>query len=245
MLRSCLLFALLAAATPSAGETTGPVLLHEAFEAVPAGTTLPAGWWSEGSKAVAAKDGQLVQDANPDGSGETSGNSVIWIGTEFAGDIRFEADVKVASAKGNVNDIVVFFLFSSPAGKALRETSAERVSAKQGLYTKHMNGYVFFFWGKGGVTTPANIRLRDCPGGKLLRETNAHSVTTGKTYRLAIEKQGTVLRLFADGVKCAEHDTSTDLSTNPDHAKGLIGLKTWNTELVWDNIRVTQIPTKP
>jgi len=53
------------------------------------------------------------------------------------------------------------------------------------------------------------------------------------------------LRFFADGVKCAEHDTSTDSAANPDHAKGLIGLKTWNTEPWRDNIRVTRIDTKP
>lgn len=86
------------------------------------------------------------------------------------------------------------------------------------------------------MSTPANIRLRDCPGGHLLLEMDKHAVVTGQTYRIAIEKQGEVLRLFVDGEKLAEHHVGTDEVANPVHAKGLIGLKTWNTELRWDNL---------
>jgi hypothetical protein len=233
----------LAAATGTAlgnpAEPAAPVLVHEDFSALAVGQELPEGWWAEGSEAVAVRDGALVQNANPE-AGAQNANSVVWIGDEVEGDIRFEADVTAVSAKGNVNDVVVFFLFSDPSGKPLRDTRQQRASGKQDLYTKALNGYVLFYWGKGGVTTPANIRLRDCPGGHLLLETNKHAVETGTTYRLAIEKQGPVLRLFVDGEKLAEHRVDTDEVANPVHAKGLIGLKTWNTELRWDNIRITR-----
>jgi len=187
------------------------------------------------------REGALIQNANPE-HGASAANSVIWMGTEFEGDIRFEANVTVLSAKGDVNDVVVFFLFADPSGKPLRDTREQRVSGKQGLYTKSLNGYVIFYWGKKGVTTPANIRFRDCPGGHLLLETDEHHIKTGRRYHLTIEKQGTLLRLIVDGKNLAEHDLSKDEVGTPIHAEGLIGLKTWNTELRWDNIRITRAP---
>lgn len=218
----------------------GFLMMAETFDHLPADSVLPPGWWCEGSSEFGVKNGQLWQNANPE-AGASIINSVIWIDKIFEGDIRFEADVQVISAKGNVNDVVIFFMFSDPNGKSIDETRSERVSARQNLYTDTMNGYVFFFWGKDGVTTPANIRFRDCPGGHLLLETNAYEIETGKTYRLAIEKVGSILRLFVDGQKCAEHDAGTDDRSHPIHDSGLIGLKTWQTELLWDNIQVTQI----
>jgi hypothetical protein len=216
-----------------------PVLLQEDFGALPASATLPEGWWAEGSSMVAVKDGALVQNADPE-AGATNPNSVVWIGQEFEGDIRFEADVTVLSAKGKVNDVVIFFLFSDPTGKPLHATREQRASGKQDLYTKDLGGYALFYWGKKGVTTPANIRLRDCPGEHLLLEANKHSIETARTYHVAVEKQGTMLRLLVDGQKLVEHELDKDEVANPVHAKGLIGLKTWNTSLRWDNIRVSR-----
>ena len=225
----------------SAAEPAGQVLLQEDFGNTPAGGALPDGWWAEGSDAVAVQDGALIQNANPD-NGATSADSVVWMGTEFQGDVRFDADVTVLSAKGNVNDVVVFFLFSDPSGKPLKGTREQRASGKQGLYTKALHGYVFFYWGKNGVTTPANIRFRDCPGAHLLVETDAHHVKAGQRYRLTIERKGTRLCLIVDGKKLAKHDLKPEQVGNPIHAKGLIGLKTWNTSLRWDNIRVSRVP---
>lgn len=222
---------------PEPAATEVEVLMRENFAALPAGAALPDGWWAEGSDTVAVRQGALVQNANPEAGGQ-SADSVVWIGNECEGDIRFEADVTVLSAKGNVNDVVVFLFFSDPSGNPLHSTRKQRVSGKQNLYTNLLHGYVFFYWGKGGVTTPANIRLRDCPGAHLLLETDKHTVETGHTYRIAVEKQGEILRFFVDGEKLAEHHVGTDEVANPVHAKGVIGLKTWNTELRWDNLRV-------
>jgi hypothetical protein len=219
-----------------------PVLLfEETFDAAPTGRGLPEGWWSEGGATVAAKHGLLVQNADPE-AGAASQNSVIWINQEFEGDIRFEADVKVLSAQGDVNDIVVFLLFSDPEGTPLYDTRRARASGQQGMYTAKLSGYVFFYWGKSGTTTPANIRFRECPGGQLLLERDAYSVEAGRAYRLAIEKQASVLRLYVDGKKLAEHDLSGDDWPKPIHQKGLIGLKTWRTQLAWDNVRIRRLP---
>jgi hypothetical protein len=217
------------------------VLFEESFDSRGSDSSLPKLWWAEGSKAVRLQDGRLLQDANPDDSGEDMANSVVWLNREFSGDIRLECDVHVNSAKGDVNDAVIFFLFSDPSGTPLHDTRASRASGKQSLYTDGMNGYVLFYWGKGGVTKPANIRLRDCPGAHLLLEEDAYEIETGKTYRLVVERVGSSLRLYSDGRKLADHDLSADEVANPIHSKGLIGFKTWNTELWWDNIKVTRV----
>ena len=248
MRRSWVMLGLLAVggwlAATRADEAADTVLLDESFEHVPADATLPAGWWSEGSERVAVSDGRLLQNANPEAGAENA-NSVVWCGQELAGDVRFETDVEVLSAKGNVNDVVVFFLFSDPDRTPLFETRNQRASGKQDLYTNRMNGYVFFYWGKGGVTTPANIRLRDCPASQLLLETDAYEVASHKVYHLAIEKRGPRLSLTVDGHLLCEHDVAADEVTSPEHVRGLIGLKTWNTSLAWDNLRVTQLQPGP
>jgi len=235
---SCLL-AVGGCLSAAADEPADKVLLEETFDQ----PGLPVGWWSEGSELVSVEDGRLVQNTDPE-AGATNPHSVLWIGQEFSGDLRFEADVEVMSAKGNVNDIVVFLLFSDPDGTPLYETREARASGQQPLYTNRLNGYVFFYWGKDGVTTPANIRLRDCPAGKLLLETDAYEVATQKVYHLAIEKRGSKLTLAVDGHQLCEHDVAADEVTNPSHVRGLIGLKTWNTSLRWDNLTVTQLATK-
>lgn len=224
-------------AATRAAEPAGTALLDESFAGAGA---LPSGWWSEGSELVTVQEGRLLQNTDP-GAGATNPHSVLWVGQEFAGDLRFEADVEVLSAKGNVNDVVVFFLFSDPDGTPLHETREARASGKQDLYTNRLNGYCFFYWGKGGVTQPANIRLRDCPAATLLLEADAYEILPRQVYHLAIEKRGTQLTLTVDGQLLAAHDVAADEVDNVVHERGLIGLKTWNTSLAWDNLKVTRL----
>jgi len=54
------------------------ILFEEDFNSYANGANLPAGFWSEGSKAVRIEKGRLRADANLDGSGENYGTSTIW-----------------------------------------------------------------------------------------------------------------------------------------------------------------------
>lgn len=212
------------------------VIFREDFNSYAEGTKLPAGWWHEGSKLVRIEKGRLHADANLDNNGEDHGASTIWLNRTFGGDIRVEFDAHVLASDGNKNNINFFFLFSDPSGTPLLQTKSERADGQYSKYHK-LNGYVFTFLANGDPND-ARFRMRDDPGFNLLQENFAYECKQNKTYHITITKKGNRITYAVDGIVYLD---KIDDTANPEHKSGIIGFRTWHTDLWWDNIEVTEL----
>ncbi|MBD3240832.1 MAG: DUF1961 family protein [Chitinivibrionales bacterium] len=198
---------------------------------------LPSGWWSEGSSKNGVKNGHLYLDANPDGDGETQDAGVIWCNTEFSGDLKIAYDVHIVSSKDNSNNMNLFMLFSDPSGASLYST---RESRADGLYRRYhdLNGYIAT-WVANGTPDNARFRLRDVPTFEnVLVDTNTFEAHAGKTYHVEVSRVGATITYRVDGQLMY---TAVDNGFNPIHDSGLLGFRTWQTELWWDNLRVYRL----
>jgi hypothetical protein len=212
------------------------VLFREDFESYADNSTLPAGWWHEGSKAVRIEEGHLRVDANLDNNGEDYGASTVWLDRTFGGDIRVEFDARVLASDGAKNNVNFFFLFGDPSGRPLMQTRNERADGQYGKYHT-LSGYVFTFLANG-EPEKARFRMRDDPGFHLLQENFAYECKQNKTYHIAVTKRGGRITYAVDG---AVYLDKIDDAANPEHTSGILGFRTWHTDLWWDNLKVTEL----
>jgi hypothetical protein len=212
------------------------VLFMEDFDSYSDGPKLPIGFWHEGSKAVRIENGRLHADANLDNNGEDYGASTIWLDKTFEGDICVEFDAHVLSSDGEKNNINFFFLFSDPSGRSLRQTMNKRADGQYGKYHK-LSGYVFTFLANGNPGN-ARFRMRDDPGFHLLQENFAYECKQNKTYHVTVSKERNRITYEVDGTVYMD---KVDDTANPEHKSGIIGFRTWHTELWWDNLKITEL----
>jgi hypothetical protein len=212
------------------------VLFEENFDSYGARSNLPAGWWSEGSKAVRIEKGRLRADANLDNNGEDYGTSTVWLDKIFSGDLRVEFEAHVVASEGDKNNINFFLLFSDPSGRPLQQTKDGRADGQYGKYHE-LNGYVITFLANGNPDK-ARFRFRDDPGFNLLQEEFTYECRQNKTYHIAITKKGNRITYAVDGAVCLD---KVDDTANPEHRSGILGFRTWHTDLWWDNLKVTQL----
>ncbi len=192
---------------------------------------LPQGWWSEGDEA-GIRDGRLHINAD---SGKFR-QSTIWLERAFSGDLRVEYNVCVLASTDVANNANFFFLYSDPSGRPLHESREVRADGKYARY-HDLNGYIFTNVADGNEV-PARIRFRDCPGFNLVAESYRHENKRGKVYHVTVEKRSDRFTYTVDGNTLLD---TVDNRFNPLHDKGLIGFRTWHTELWWDNFVVTQL----
>lgn len=198
-----------------------------------------ANWWTEGGERIAIEDGHLRMSAdNPKIKG--GGVATAWWKLPHAADFNLTLDAHVIPSSDDANNINLFFCYSDPGGKPLFETRESRSSADYGLY-HGLNGYIITFLndteGKGGRnpdgSAKARVRIRRNPGFQLLKETYVGQCRAGVTYHLAVSKRGGHLRFSADNQVLLEAD-----DPHPWQG-GLLGLRTYRTDLWWDNIQMT------
>ncbi len=154
----------------------------------------------------------------------------------FSGDLRVEYDACVLGSADVANNINFFFLYSYPSGVPLSES---RQSREDGRYAKYhgLNGYIFTNVANGNGM-PARFRFRDCPGFNLLTESHEYENRRHTVYHITIEKRGNHLTYDVDGRIVLN---ANDEQFGAVHDFGLIGFRTWHTELWWDNLVVTQL----
>ncbi|MCP5109924.1 MAG: hypothetical protein GY953_03720, partial [bacterium] len=218
----------------------GETLYEEAFD-YPDGD-LPDEWWGEGSTVRGVRDGRLYVNAAPKRGGKPVPQATLWLDREFSGDLQLDFDVHVVSADNWENNMNLFFLFSDPSGASLRSTMESRADASYSSYHS-MNGYIFTYLPSGppgsGGQAPARFRFRDLPGFENMLYANyAHEAGQGKTYRMTVRKIGARFLYSVDGRLLCDRE---DDDFNPLRERGRIGLRTWRTELWWDNIRVRRL----
>jgi hypothetical protein len=188
-------------------------------------------WWTEGGERVRVENGRLRMSAdNPKVPG--GGVATAWYRAPHPADFELELDAHVISSSLDANNINLFFNYSDPSGAPLEETRATRRYAEYALYHK-LSGYIVTFLNDPDAATgKARVRIRRNPGFHLLAETRAYHCRPGRTYRLKLAKQGGRIRFAVDGQELLE-------ATDPDPlGGGYFGLRTYRTDLWWDNIRL-------
>ncbi|MEL7585338.1 MAG: DUF1961 family protein [Prolixibacteraceae bacterium] len=192
---------------------------------------LPSVYWSEGCEGV-IRNGRLYIDADTVGSRA----STVWLNKEFSGDIHVEFDVQVVSSSDTANNINLFFMYSDPSGKSLRQSAPERQSGTYSLYHQ-LNGYIFTNVTNGNETK-VRYRFRDNPGFKLLDEAFTGENRVGETHHIKIIKKANRFQYWVDGEKILD---TVDDKHNPLYEHGIIGLRTWHTALSFDNLTVERL----
>lgn len=211
------------------------VLLHENFE------DGMDNWWVEGSEDVWVEDGRLHVNADPPRGSGRPHVATIWCHTPISGDVRISFDAHIISSSTHVNNINTWLFFSDPEGTPLYETRHERA---RGSLDRTMQGNVVTFLAddrtREDAEVPGNehlarIRIRHCPDYQLRGETYAYHCRAGHTYRIEIIRRGSFIELHVDGNYLLGVETAVAWE------EGLLGLRTYQTYLWWDNVRVTAL----
>jgi len=153
----------------------------------------------------------------------------------ISGDVKVSLDAHVLGSSAGVNNINLFLMYSDPSGKPLCETRDARASGGYDLYHP-LNGYIFTFLNADEEDKGrARFRMRRCPGFNLLTETFDYHCRQGVTYHLEITKRAGAITFGVDGGTYLEHEDPHPWN------EGILGLRTFKTDLWWDNIRVERI----
>jgi len=219
----------------SASDEEGRVILFEDF------SHGMDRWWVEGGERVWVENGRLRVDADP-GANARGHVATVWCKIPHPGDVRVDFDAHVISSSRDVNNINFFLCYSDPSGRPLFDTRRQRASGAYKLYHQ-LNGYIFTFLKDvkhaGGVypdgSAKARFRMRRCPGFRLMTETYAYHCEAGRTYHVTITKRGGELTYAVDGTVYMKQTDPQPLGG------GLLGLRTFRTDLWWDNIKVVAL----
>jgi hypothetical protein len=217
------------------------VLLDEDFGRYEEGS-LPDGWWVEGGEKVWVDGGRLRVKADPPGARDPGYVCTVWHRQPFAGNLRVEFDAQVIASSVNANNINFFLCYSDPKGVSLYETRGARADGGYGHY-HNLNGYIFTFLndadGEAGPApnggAQARFRMRRCPGFTLVDETYGHRCRRAVTYHAVITKRYGEISYAIDGQTYLRWTDPNPL------AEGLIGLRTFRTDLWWNDIRVVAL----
>jgi len=214
------------------------VLLSDDFSDCAEGGPPGDGWWVEGGQQVSVEDAHLRVRANPEGKHQPGFVCTVWHKTPIGGNVRVTCDTQVLASTIGANNINFFLFYSDPSGEPLYDTRNAREDAAYAHY-HNLNGYIFTFLNdyheEAGRDpdgeTYARFRMRRCPGFELMTETYASDCREGKTYHVCITRQDGLLSFAVDDTTYLEAEDPSPW------AEGLLGLRTFQTDLWWDNVR--------
>jgi len=213
---------------------TDEVLLFEDFSTCEEGGAPPGDWWVEGGEKVFIDDGHLRVKSNPPGGRDPGTVCTVWHRRVFSGDLRVEFDAHVIESAVHANNINFFLFYADPSGVSLFETRRDRAGAGYGLY-HDLNGYIITFLNDTEHQSgKARFRMRRCPGFRLVDEAYAYHCRKGQTYHVVVTRTDGRLTYAVDG------ETYVAWTDPEPLREGLIGLRTFRTDLWWDHIRVVR-----
>ncbi|MEX0329841.1 MAG: DUF1961 family protein, partial [Puniceicoccaceae bacterium] len=143
-----------------------------------------------------------------------------------------------------------FFLFRDRTGRTLYESRMDRLDGNYPRYhgredaDAELTGYIFTHLANGEPDNP-RYRLRDVPPfDPVIAESRGKGgARQGVRYKVTILKQGERIRYLVNGETILDH---MDTGKNPLHASGLIGFRTFQSHISWDNLLVTALdPDSP
>lgn len=188
-------------------------------------------WWTEGGAGVRVEGGRLrVSADNPAVPG--GGVATVWHRARHGDDFTIDVDAHVVSSSLQANNINLFLSYTDPSGAGLEESRDARRLAEYPFYHR-LRGYIITFLNDTEAGHGmARVRIRRNPGFGLLAETYAYHCRAGRTYHLHVSKRGGAIRFSVDGKELL---TAVDPEPLPG---GWFGLRTFRTDLWWDNVRL-------
>ena len=198
-------------------------------------------WWVEGGEEVRVEQGRLVIRADNPAAMRTKA-CTVWCKTPHPGEYVLELDARVLASSIQANNINLFLCFSDPGGTPLYETRGDRSAAEYGKYHQLSGNIITFLNDHQGEAPPnvdgtpkARVRIRRCPGFELLSQAYSGRCQIGETYRIKVTRSGGWIVLEVNGREMHRTEDRTPLGP------GLLGLRTFRTELWFDNIKLRAI----
>lgn len=183
-------------------------------------------WFQEGDALVKVDDGSLHQRrVRPDQPLQ----STLWFRPELPQNLAFRARVRVdETAGGNAGNINLIL--------HAREKNGGRLEFRRsGSYPEYHDIPNYIITLVGGDMEAGHNRLRRNPGFDLLVDNQDARSQIGQTYELLVTIVDGRIRYYIDGKKTIDY-------TDPDpHAAGRMGLRTWNSDIVWEKIEIGRV----
>jgi hypothetical protein len=217
----------------------GELLYSEHFSDYAEGAGPPEDWWVEGGERVWIDRGRLRVKANPLDQKGSKHVCTVWNKRIFPGDLEVSFRTCVLDSTIEANNINFFLYYANPEGGQLYNTRDLR---QDGAYSHYhdLNGYIFTFLndreGEAGTgedgRRSARFRMRRCPGFELLTETFDYHCQRDVVYNVSILKKGENISFSVDDKVYLEAVDPSPWS------EGLLGLRTFQTDLWWDELCV-------
>ena len=198
-------------------------------------------WWVEGGEEVRVEDGRLVIRADNPTTTRTKA-CTVWCKTPHPGEFVLELDAHVLASSIQANNINLFLAFSDPSGTPLYQTREDRSAGEYGKYHQLSGNIITFLNDPKGEAPPnadgtpkARVRIRRCPGFELLSQEYSGRCQIGETYHIKVTRSGGWIVFEVNGKEMHRAEDRTPLEA------GLLGLRTFRTELWFDNIKLRAI----
>jgi hypothetical protein len=135
----------------------------------------------------------------------------LWLKASLPDDVAVEFDARSDSAEGDIQ----WEIF--------------------GNGRDHASGYVVVF---GGWNNTTSVIARLDEMGRDRKENRNLKVVKGKTYHMRMQRKGTLLQWFADGVLQMEWDDPAPLRGR---GHDRFGFSSWEADIYFDNLRITPL----
>ncbi len=152
----------------------------------------------------------MIRDGELWGAGAR--NNPLWLGMALPRDVAVEFTARSETATGTRPGDIKFEIFGD--GRAAG------------------SGYVLVLGGWGNAVS-AIARLDEHGAGRV--ERTDRPVEPGRTYRMRLERSGTVLRWYVDGEEFLAFDDPAPLD-GPGHDR--FGFSSWDADLFFDGLRI-------
>ncbi|MBI5543468.1 MAG: hypothetical protein HY901_06235 [Deltaproteobacteria bacterium] len=140
-----------------------------------------------------------------------SKNNPLWLQAQLPGDVAVEFDVRSEANEGDIKCEIF------------------------GNGRDHASGYVIVF---GGWSNSTSVLARLDEHGRDRKENKGIKVTKGKTYRMKLQRKGTLLQWYSDGALMMEWDDAAPLRGS---GHDRFGFSSWEADLYFDNLKVTPL----
>lgn len=140
-----------------------------------------------------------------------SKNNPLWLKARLPDDVAVEFDVRSEASEGDIKAEIF------------------------GNGRDHASGYVMVF---GGWSNSISVLARLDEHGRDRKENRGLKVQKGKTYRIRLERKGTLLSWYADGALMMQWDDPAPLRGR---GHDRFGFSSWEADLYFDNLKITPL----
>ena len=138
-------------------------------------------------------------------------NNPLWLKAQLPDDVAVEFDARSESSEGDIKCEIF------------------------GDGRDHASGYVVVF---GGWSNSTSVLARLDEHGRDRKENRNVKVVKGKTYHMRVQRKGTLLQWFNDGVLQMEWDDPAPLRGS---GHDRFGFSSWEADIYFDNLKVTPL----